>query len=58
MRGCAACSASLCPWCLAAMDRIRYLNSTGTSVKDSTRLAISAMQTDSDNGENRYFAVP
>ncbi len=34
------------------------LNSTGTMVKDSARLASSAPITDSDNGENRYFAVP
>ena len=34
------------------------LNSTGTSVKDSTRLASSDTQTDSDSGENRYLAVP
>ena len=34
------------------------LNSTGTMVKDSARLASSAPMTDSDNGENRYFAVP
>ncbi len=34
------------------------LNSTGTMVKDSARLASSAPMTDRDNGENRYFAVP
>ena len=34
------------------------MNSTGTIVKESARLAISATQTDSDSGENRYFAVP
>ena len=39
-------------------ERIRYLNSTGTSVKDSARLAISDRHTDSDSGENRYLAVP
>ena len=27
-------------------------------MKDSARLAISEMQTDSDSGENRYLAVP
>ena len=34
------------------------LNSTGTSVKDSARLASSETHTDSDSGENRYLAVP
>ena len=39
-------------------ERIRKLNSTGTSVNDSARLAISETQTESDSGENRYLAVP
>ena len=39
-------------------ERIRYLNSTGTSVNESTRLASSDMHTDSDSGEKRYLAVP
>ncbi len=42
----------------ATEARIRYLNSTGTSVKDSTRLASSDTHTGSDSGENRYLAVP
>ena len=42
----------------ATDERIRYLNKTGTSVKDSARLAISDTQTDNESGENRYFAVP
>ena len=37
---------------------MRYMNSTGTIVKDSARLASSDRQTDSDSGENRYLAVP
>src|ERR1700731_500552 len=37
---------------------MRKANSTGTSVNDSARLAISDTQTDSDKGENRYLAVP
>ena len=39
-------------------ERIRYLKSTGTRVKESTRLASSATITDTDSGEKRYFAVP
>src|ERR1700674_377572 len=39
-------------------EAIRYLNRIGTSVKESTRLAASEMITESDNGENRYLAVP
>ena len=39
-------------------ERMRYLNSTGTSVNESTRLAASEMITESDSGENRYLAVP
>ena len=38
--------------------RMRMLNSTGTMVKDSARLASSAPMTESESGENRYFAVP
>src|SRR5579859_3896756 len=38
--------------------RIRALNSTGTIVNDNTRLASSETITDTDSGENRYFAVP
>lgn len=44
--------------CASDVEVIRKLNRTGTSVKDSTRLAISERQTDSESGENRYFAVP
>ena len=38
--------------------RISILNSTGTMVKDSARLASREPITESDSGENRYFAVP
>src|ERR1700690_1040062 len=45
--------------CSASADeRIKYLNRTGTSVKDSAKLASSDTHTDSDKGEKRYFAVP
>ena len=37
---------------------MRYLKSTGTRVHDRSRLAPSEMITESDNGENRYLAVP
>ena len=37
---------------------MRDLNRMGTIVKESARLASSAPITDSDSGENRYFAVP
>src|ERR1700728_782697 len=40
------------------VERIKYLNKTGTSVKDKARLAISDTQTESDRGEKRYLAVP
>src|ERR1039458_4865231 len=39
-------------------ERMRYSNSTGTIVKESARLASNDRHTDSDSGENRYFAVP
>src|ERR1700722_13555758 len=45
-------------WSTGACERIRYMNSTGTIVNDSTRLASSDTHTDSDRGENRYLAVP
>src|ERR1700738_2385841 len=44
--------------CRPTDERIRYLNNTGTSVKDNARLAISDTQTGSDRGEKRYLAVP
>src|SRR5438128_690187 len=37
---------------------MRYLNSIGTSVKDNNKLAANEMITESDRGENKYFAVP
>ena len=42
----------------SADERIRLAKSTGTSVNDSARLAIRETITESDNGENRYLAVP
>src|ERR1700683_5344729 len=48
---CASCASEVC-------ERMRYSNSTGTMVKESARLASSDRHTDSDSGENRYFAVP
>src|SRR3984885_12164352 len=45
-------------WSTGTCERIRYMNSTGTIVNDSTRLASSDTHTDSDKGENRYLAVP
>jgi hypothetical protein len=44
--------------CFAIDPRIRYLNSTGTSVNDSARLAISETQTDSDSGEKDISPFP
>ena len=44
--------------CAATCERMRYLNSSGTSVNDSSRLATSEMITESESGENRYLAVP
>ena len=37
---------------------IKRLKSTGTIVNERARLASSEPMTDSDKGENRYFAVP
>jgi hypothetical protein len=37
---------------------MRYSNSTGTKVNESTRLAQSEMMTESESGEKRYLAVP
>src|SRR5579863_3255218 len=45
----------LAPW---KTLRIRASNNTGTIVNESTRLASNATITETDNGENRYFAVP
>src|SRR5580698_5456939 len=45
-------------WSTGTCERIRYMNSTGTIVNDSTRLASSDTHTDNDRGENRYLAVP
>src|ERR1700728_4635889 len=45
-------------WSTGTCERIRYMNSTGTIVNDSTRLASSDTHTDNDKGENRYLAVP
>src|SRR5579862_2825989 len=48
-------SEALAPW---ETLRIRASNNTGTIVNESTRLASNATITETDNGENRYFAVP
>src|SRR5579864_1096526 len=39
-------------------ERMRYLKRIGTRVKERARLATREMITESDSGENRYFAVP
>ena len=44
--------------CACTCERIRYLNSSGTSVNERSRLATSDTITDRDSGENRYLAVP
>ncbi len=53
-----ACAGCACAAPMCTTLRIRALNNTGTIVNDSTRLASSETITDTDSGENRYFAVP